>query len=175
MEMAHKLFAVRPVLKKNVFTLDIFYKYICIRSFKINKFNAMAKIPIFRPSFCPVSNCFWYTDGDNGERQSSHVLVFCVNFERHICAHITTSIKCYLHSLRYVHVPITNISCQSNWHLYIWTCFYKCKQTFNVTKLSKKEVPGLQKQFSLTIYVLQTGNSYIDITRTFKSNCNDFW
>ena len=27
MEMAHKLYALRPVLKKNVFTLDIFYKY----------------------------------------------------------------------------------------------------------------------------------------------------
>ena len=26
MEMAHKLFALRPVLKKNVFTLDKFYK-----------------------------------------------------------------------------------------------------------------------------------------------------
>ena len=32
----------------------------------------------------------------NGEGQSSHVPVFCVNFERHICTHITTSIKCYL-------------------------------------------------------------------------------
>ena len=35
----------------------------------------------------------------NGEGQSSHVLVFCVNFERHISTHITTSIKCYLVSL----------------------------------------------------------------------------
>ena len=55
----------------------------------------------------------------NGEGQSSHVPVFCVNFERHICTHITTSIKCYLHSLRYVYVPFTNILCQSNWHVYI--------------------------------------------------------
>ena len=45
----------------------------------------------------------------NGEGQSSHVLVFCVNFERHISTHIATSIKCYLHSLMYVHVPFTNI------------------------------------------------------------------
>ena len=45
----------------------------------------------------------------NGERQSSHVPVFCVNLERHICTHITTNIKCYLHSLRYVYVPFTNI------------------------------------------------------------------
>ena len=58
-------------------------------------------------------------DTINGEGQSSHVLVFCVNFERHICTHITTSIKCYLVSLRYVYVPFTNISCQSNWHEYI--------------------------------------------------------
>ena len=55
----------------------------------------------------------------NGEGQSSYVLVFCVNFERHVCRHITTSIKCYLHSLRYVYVPFTNISCQSNSHVYI--------------------------------------------------------
>ena len=55
----------------------------------------------------------------NGEGQSSLVLVFCVNFEQHICRHITTSIKCYLHSLRYVYVPFTNILCQSNWHVYI--------------------------------------------------------
>ena len=41
-------------------------------------------------------------DTSNGEGQSSHVLVFCVNFERHICTYITTSIKCYLVSLRYV-------------------------------------------------------------------------
>ena len=52
--------------------------------------------------------------------------------------------------------------------------FYECKQTFDVTNLSTKEVPGLQKQFSITIYVLQTRYSYTDITRTFKSNCNDF-
>ena len=44
-----------------------------------------------------------------GEGQSSHVLVFCVNFEQHICTHITTSIKCYLNSLTYVYVPFTNI------------------------------------------------------------------
>ena len=50
----------------------------------------------------------------NGEGQSSHVLVFCVNFERHICTHITTSIKCYLNSLTYIYVPFTNIQCQSN-------------------------------------------------------------
>ena len=55
----------------------------------------------------------------NVEGQNSHVPVFCVNFERHICTHVTTSIKCYLHSLRYVYVPFTNISCQSNWHVYI--------------------------------------------------------
>ena len=35
--------------------------------------------------------------------------VFCVNFERHISTHIVTSIKCYLNSLSYVYVPITNI------------------------------------------------------------------
>ena len=50
----------------------------------------------------------------NGEGQSSHVPVFCVNFGRHICTHITTSIKCYLNSLRYVYVPFTYILCQSN-------------------------------------------------------------
>ena len=45
----------------------------------------------------------------NGEGQSSHVLVFCVNFERHISIHITISIKCYLNSLTYVYVPFTDI------------------------------------------------------------------
>ena len=42
-------------------------------------------------------------------RDRAHVLVFCVNFERHISTHIATNIKCYLHSLRYVCVPFTNI------------------------------------------------------------------
>ena len=82
-----------------------------------------AHITVGRPSFCPVANCFWYTDGHNGEGQSSHVLVFCVNFERHICTHITRSIKCYLVSLRSVYVPFTYILCQSNWHVYISTNF----------------------------------------------------
>ena len=45
----------------------------------------------------------------NGEGQSSHILVFSVNFERHIATHITISIKCYLNSLTYVYVPFTNI------------------------------------------------------------------
>ena len=58
-----------------------------------------------------------------GEGQSSHVPVFCVTFGRHICTHITTNIKCYLVSLRYVHVPFTYISYQSNWHVYISTNF----------------------------------------------------
>ena len=31
-------------------------------------------------------------DTINGEGHISHVPVFCVNFERHICTHITTSI-----------------------------------------------------------------------------------
>ena len=57
-----------------------------------------------------VDICRWLT-ARNGEEQSSHVLVFCVNFERHICTHITTSIKCYLVSLRFV--PFTNILCRS--------------------------------------------------------------
>ena len=39
--------------------------------------------------------------------------------KKNVCTHITTSIKCYLHSLRYVYVPFTNISCQSNSHVYI--------------------------------------------------------
>ena len=71
-------------------------------------------------------------------------------------------------------MPFTNISCQSNWHVYIIPVFYKCKHTLDVTKLSTKEVPGLQKHFSLKIYVLLTGYSYIDIKRTFKSNCENF-
>ena len=62
-----------------------------------------------RPSFCPIANCYWYTDGHNGEGQSSHVLVFCVNLERHISTHIITRIKCYLHSLRCIYMPFTNI------------------------------------------------------------------
>ena len=57
-------------------------------------------------------------------RDRAHMyLFFCVNFERHICTHITTSIKCYLVSLRYVYVPFTHILCQSNWHVYISTNF----------------------------------------------------
>ena len=57
-------------------------------------------------------------DTINGEGQSSHVPVFCLSFEWHICSHITTIIKCYLHSLRYVYVPFTNISCQSNMYIF---------------------------------------------------------
>ena len=45
----------------------------------------------------------------NGEGQRSHVLVFCVNFERYICTHFTTSIKCYLDSLIYVYLLFINI------------------------------------------------------------------
>ena len=45
----------------------------------------------------------------NGEGQSSHVIVFSVNFERHISTHITTSIECYLNSLTDVYVPFINI------------------------------------------------------------------
>ena len=59
---------------------------------------------------------------DRGHKPS-HVLVFCVNFECHIYKHITTSIKCYLVSLRYVYMPFTNILCQSNWHVNILTNF----------------------------------------------------
>ena len=65
-------------------------------------------------------------------RQSSHVLVFCVNFERHICTHSNTSIKCYMVSLRYVHVPLTYISCQSNWHVYISTYFQNVNKSLTL-------------------------------------------
>ena len=41
-----------------------------------------------RPSFCPVANCSIFLMVHNGEGQSSHVLVFCVNLEQHICTHI---------------------------------------------------------------------------------------
>ena len=41
---------------------------------------------------------------------------FCINLEQHICAHITASIRCYLHSLRYIFFPLTNIECPSNWY-----------------------------------------------------------
>ena len=73
---------------------------------------AVLKVIVFRS----VSDCSEATAIDIlvlmvriGEGQSSHVLVFCVNSERHICTHITTSIKCYLNSLTYVYVPSTNI------------------------------------------------------------------
>ena len=81
-------------------------------------------------------------DTINGEGQSSHVPAFCVNFERHIGTHITTSIKCYLHSLRSVYVPFTNISCQcmyfslflninkpSTLHSYLQKIFLACKSS----------------------------------------------
>ena len=41
----------------------------------------------------------------SGKKSINWVLIFCVNFEWHVCTYITTSIKCYLHSLRYVYVP----------------------------------------------------------------------
>ena len=78
----------------------------------------------FRPEFLSRSALLLiFLMVRNGEGQSSHVLVFCVNFERHSCTHITTSIKCCLVSLRYVYVPFTYILCQSNWHVYISTNF----------------------------------------------------
>ena len=46
---------------------------------------------------------------DTMARDRVHMYLFCVNFERHISTHIATNIKCYLHSLRYVCVPFTNI------------------------------------------------------------------
>ena len=74
--------------------------------------------------------------------KSSHVLIFCVNFERHICTHITTSIKCYLVSLRYVYVPFTYILCQSNWHIYISTNFQNVNKPSTLQIVIYKEIPG---------------------------------
>ena len=45
----------------------------------------------------------------NGEGQSSHVFVFCVNFERRISTHIIRIVERYIQSLRYIHVLFTNI------------------------------------------------------------------
>ena len=42
---------------------------------------ACQAVVVTRLSFCPIAHCYWYTDGHNGEGQSSHVLVFCVNLE----------------------------------------------------------------------------------------------
>ena len=64
--------------------------------------------------------------------QSSHVLVFCVNFEQHICTHITTSIKCYLNTLTDVYVLFTNIQCQSNCSIHVCISAY----SLNVNKPS---------------------------------------
>ena len=105
-----------------------------------------------RLSFCPVANCYWYTDGHNVEGQSSHVLVFCVNFERHICTYIITSIKCFFFFFKSLYVPFTYILCQSNWHVYISTNFQ------NVNKPSTLH-SYLQNKFqasksSLMAYVL---------------------
>ena len=76
--------------------------------------------------------------------QSSHVLVFCVNFERHTCTHFTTSIKCYLNSLTSVYVPFTNIQCQSNWHVCISAYFFnvnKPSTSQSSTKVDRVSVP----------------------------------
>ena len=42
MEMVEKLFALRPILNKNVFPFDVFYKYICMCPFSLilSTFNA---------------------------------------------------------------------------------------------------------------------------------------
>ena len=65
--------------------------------------------------------------------QSSHVLVFCVNFERHISTHITTSIKCYLVSLRSVYVYIStnfqNVNKPSTLHSYLQNKFLASKSS----------------------------------------------
>ena len=66
------------------------------------------------------------------DRASSHVLVFCINFERHICTHITTIIKCYLVCICAVHLyfMLIKVACT------FFNQFSKCKQTFNITYLS---------------------------------------
>ena len=44
----------------------------------------------------------------NGQGQSSHVLVFCVNLEQHISTHIIRSVMCCIHSLRYTYICPTH-------------------------------------------------------------------
>ena len=88
----------------------------------------------------------------NDEGQSSHVLVFCVNFERHICTHIITSIKCYLVSLRSVYVPFTYILCQSNWHVYISTNFQNVNKPSTLHSYLQNKF--LASKSSLMAYVL---------------------
>ena len=55
-------------------------------------------------SFCPQIDILMIC---NGERQSGHVLVFCVNLEWQIPTAIITGIKCYLHCLRQMYVFLT--------------------------------------------------------------------
>ena len=62
-------------------------------------------------------------------------------------------IKCYLVSLRYVHVPFTYILCQSKWHVYISTNFQNVNKPSTLNSYSTKEIlngalyfPELQKQ-----------------------------
>ena len=84
--------------------------------------------------------------------------VFCVNFERHICTHITTSIKCYLVSLRYVCLPFTYILCQSNWHINISTNFQNVSKPSTLHSYLQNKF--LASKSSLIAYILYTGYSY---------------
>ena len=60
-----------------------------------------------RPSFYMSPIAIDKVTVRNSEGDRSHVLFFCVNLEWHIS--IITSIKCYFHFLRCIHVPFTNI------------------------------------------------------------------
>ena len=50
-----------------------------------------------------------------------------------LCAHITTSIKFYLVSLRYVQVALTFYFMPIKLACIYFNLFSKCKQTFNIT------------------------------------------
>ena len=87
-------------------------------------------------------------------------------FERHIFTHITTSIKCYLVSLRYVYVPFTYILCQSNWYVYISTNFQNVNKPLTLHSY-------LQKKFLASKSSLITHTAIIDIIRRFESEYNN--
>ena len=50
------------------------------------------------------------------------------------------SLKCYLVSLRYIHVPFTYI-CQSNWHVYISTYFQNVNKPLTLHSSPQKNSP----------------------------------
>ena len=89
-------------------TWDVHFVKLCLLEFCLAIFgskavNALDRVSVLSPIAIDILM-------DTMARDRAHMyLLFCVNLEWHISTHIITRIKCYLHSLRCIYMPFTNI------------------------------------------------------------------